>query len=141
MPRDGEYDNTNRGTFGRNERKQSDKHPDVTGQATIECPHCQELFDVWLSAWKKERRSDGNPFYSLAIKPKEDRGGGGYDRRDNRRDDRRDDRRDTRGGGRDDRGGYLDDRTRGADAGRGRSAPRDEPPQQRWNDLDDDIPF
>jgi hypothetical protein len=130
-----EYDNRNTGTFGRNERKEKDTHPDVSGSLTIECPHCAEQFDMWLSAWKKERRSDGAPFYSVALKDKEARRD---DRRDDRRsdrreparaDDRRDDRRDSRRepARADDR---RDDRREPAGAG-----------ASRREDFDDDIPF
>lgn len=152
MPRDREYDDTNTGTFGRNERKNSDRHPDVRGSLHIECPECREKFDMWLSAWKKERRSDGEPFYSVALQVKEDRqddrGGG---RRDDRQDTRRRDddglggrsasrgRDDDRGGSRgrdDDRGRGYDRRDERREPARAGAASDRRPPPD-----DDEIPF
>ncbi len=119
----GDYDNTNTGAFGKNEKmREGRRDPEVTGNLReVECPHCQRKSDWWLSAWKKERREDGQPFYSVSIKPKD---APREDRRDDRRDSRRDDRRDSRPDDR--RGDRRDDRDRGG----GRS-----------KDYDDDIPF
>lgn len=60
-----EYDNTNRGTLGKNDRKDSDKHPDLTGSLNVEGK------DYWLSGWIKE--SARGKFFSLAVKPKEEK--------------------------------------------------------------------
>jgi len=60
-----EYDNTNRGAFFKNERKQTDKHPDYTGNINV----CG--VEYWLSGWLKVSQK-GTTFLSLAIKPKED---------------------------------------------------------------------
>ena len=60
-------DNTNRGTLGRNKRKEQDTHPDFNGQINI------EGVDYWLSAWVKENKTDGSKFFSLSVKPKEAR--------------------------------------------------------------------
>lgn len=69
------YDNTNRGTLGKNKNPKSDKSPPYRGKINIEGK------DYWLSAWVKE--SEGEKFFSLAATPKDDqparqdpRGGG-----------------------------------------------------------------
>lgn len=59
------YDNTNRGTLFRNDRKETDRHPDYTGRININGT------DHWLSAWIKEAgpnaRNPGQKFMSLSI--------------------------------------------------------------------------
>lgn len=60
-----EYDNTNKGILSRNERKQADTHPDIKGQINV------DGVEYWLDGWKKERKSDGAPFYSLSVKRKD----------------------------------------------------------------------
>ena len=47
------YDNNNRGSIWKNEKKTTDKHPDFTGKATI------DGVDYYVSAWK--RGPDDNP--------------------------------------------------------------------------------
>ena len=64
MPRDGEYDNTNRGALFVNDKKETDQHPDWQGQIDV------EGVGYWISAWKKKSKS-GDPYMSLSIKPKE----------------------------------------------------------------------
>lgn len=62
-----EYDNTNRGVLFENDRKETDKHPDMTGSLNI------NGVDHWFSGWWKEGRS--GEFLSLSIgKPKEAKG-------------------------------------------------------------------
>lgn len=56
------YDNS--GTLSKNQRKEKDSHPDVTGQATI------DGVAYWISGWKKE--GERGPWYSLAFKVKEE---------------------------------------------------------------------
>jgi hypothetical protein len=59
-----QYDNTDRGALFKNDRKETDNHPDYTGQINV------GGVDYWLSAWIKEGRS--GKFMSLSIKPKEE---------------------------------------------------------------------
>lgn len=58
-----QYDNTNRGSLGRNKRKEKDSHPDFSGKLNV------EGVDYWLSGWVKE--GNGERFFSLAVKRKE----------------------------------------------------------------------
>ncbi len=102
----------NSGSIFNNERKESDKHPDRTGQGVLECPHCGKSWQTWISGWLKESK-DGKKYLSLAFQKKEDKNAGGGRRDDRGGNDRRDDRRDDdRGGGRragpDTRGSYRD---------------------------------
>lgn len=55
----------NSGTLFRNEKKQSEKHPDYKGDGII---NGQE---VWLSAWIKEGKR--GKFMSLSFEPKKER--------------------------------------------------------------------
>jgi uncharacterized protein (DUF736 family) len=61
-----QYDNTDTGALFKNERKETDKHPDYTGQLNV------GGVDFWLSAWLKKDRN-GRTYMSLSIKLKEDR--------------------------------------------------------------------
>lgn len=61
------YDNTNKGIISKNERKETDSHPDIAGSINVDGK------EYWLNGWLKKRGSDGAPFYSLAVKPKQER--------------------------------------------------------------------
>lgn len=64
-----QYDNTNRGALFKNDRKESDSHPDLSGQINVDGK------DYWLSGWSK-RNDDGSfKVLSLSVKPKEQQGG------------------------------------------------------------------
>ena len=68
-----EYDNTNRGSIWKNDKKETDKHPDFTGSLNVNGE------DFWVSAWK--RKADANPkapALSFSIKPKEEKTQSGY---------------------------------------------------------------
>lgn len=53
------YDKTNKGVLFKNDRKQSDKHPDYTGRINI------QGVEHWLSAWINDGAK--GKFMSLAI--------------------------------------------------------------------------
>ena len=51
-----QYDNTNRGSLFKNDRKELDTHPDYNGSINIEGT------DYWLNGWLKESKKDGKKF-------------------------------------------------------------------------------
>jgi hypothetical protein len=64
-----EYDNTNRGSIWKNDKKETDSHPDFTGSLNV------NGVEFWVSAWK--RKPDANekaPALSFTVKPKEESG-------------------------------------------------------------------
>lgn len=61
-----QYDNTNSGVLFRNEKKQTEKHPDFTGSINSEG---REFF---LSAWVNEAK-DGRKYFKLSLSPKDDK--------------------------------------------------------------------
>lgn len=68
-----QFDSTNRGSLFKNDRKQTEKHPDYTGSITPECSKCGHKEERWLSAWLKTSKKN-IPFMSISIgKPKEQR--------------------------------------------------------------------
>ncbi len=76
-----DYDNTNRGSIWKNDKKETENHPDFTGSINVEGK------EYWLSAWK--RKPDANPkapALSFSVKPKDEQakpqatqGGGDFD--------------------------------------------------------------
>lgn len=61
-----EYNNNNRGAVWKNDKKDTDKHPDFTGELNV------EGVTYWVSAWKrKPDASDKAPALSFCIKAKE----------------------------------------------------------------------
>jgi hypothetical protein len=59
-----QYDNTNRGSLFKNDRKEKETHPDLKGSINI---NGQEF---WLSGWSKVT-SKGDKMLSLSVTPKE----------------------------------------------------------------------
>lgn len=61
-----EYSNENRGSVWKNDRKESDKHPDFTGTINV------EGVEYYLNAWKKkEGANERAPLLSFTVKKKE----------------------------------------------------------------------
>ena len=64
-----DYDNTNRGSIWRNERKTDEKHPDFTGTLNV------DGVEYFCDAWKrKEGASDKAPALSFRVKRKDKQG-------------------------------------------------------------------
>ena len=62
-----EYDNTNRGSVWINDKKLSDKHPDLSGSLDV------DGVEYWVSAWKrKEGANPKAPVLSFSIKRKDE---------------------------------------------------------------------
>ena len=60
-----EYDNTNRGSLFKNDRKELDNHPDYNGSINIDGK------DYWLNGWIQESTKTKKKFFSLSVKPKD----------------------------------------------------------------------
>ena len=61
-----QYDNTNRGAIWKNEKKETDKHPDFTGSINV------DGHDYWLSGWRRpEGASSKAPAMKFQIKRKD----------------------------------------------------------------------
>lgn len=58
-----QYDSNMSGTFGRNQRKQADNHPDFTGKCEI------ENVKYYINGWIKQGQS--GQFFSLSFRPVE----------------------------------------------------------------------
>ena len=64
-----EFDNTNRGSIWKNDKKESNNHPDFTGSLNV------VGVEYWVSAWKrKPDASEKAPALSFSIKLKETNG-------------------------------------------------------------------
>lgn len=62
------YDNTNRGSLFRNQKKEKETHSDYNGSINIEGK------EYWLNAWVKEIKNGekaGQKFFSLSVQPKQ----------------------------------------------------------------------
>lgn len=60
-------DNTNSGALFKNDRKEKDTHPNLSGHINVEGK------DYWLSGWTKKNDDGSFKVISLAVKPKEPR--------------------------------------------------------------------
>jgi hypothetical protein len=62
-----EFDNTNRGSIWKNDKKETEKHPDFTGSLNV------NGVEFWVSGWKRKAdQSDKAPALSFSIKAKDD---------------------------------------------------------------------
>lgn len=59
------YDNTNRGTLGKNKKLKNDKSPPYTGLINI------EGVEYWVSGWVKKNGQTGESFFSLSLTKKD----------------------------------------------------------------------
>lgn len=62
-----QYDNTNRGILFKNDKKESDKHPDYKGNINVDGQ------EYWLSAWVKVINDGQGRALSISVQPKEQR--------------------------------------------------------------------
>ena len=61
------YDNNNRGSIWKNDKKETENHPDFTGSATI------NGVDMWVSAWKRKADAkEKSPALSFTFKVKDE---------------------------------------------------------------------
>ena len=49
-----------------NERKESEKHPDFTGQGLV------GGVEMWVSMWVKRSKKTGEEFFSISVRPKDE---------------------------------------------------------------------
>lgn len=66
------WNNDNTGVLFFEKDKKSDNHPDAKGNVEPVCPHCGIKGDFWLAAWKKNMKSNGETYISLALTSKDD---------------------------------------------------------------------
>jgi len=59
-----EYDNTNGGVLFRNDKKETEKHPDMTGSLDV------DGVEYYLSGWTKTSKQ-GKKFLSVSVSPKQ----------------------------------------------------------------------
>ena len=58
------YDNTNTGILSKNDRKETEKHPDIKGTLNV------NGVEYYLAGWLNERKDGTGKFYSLKVTPK-----------------------------------------------------------------------
>ena len=61
------FDDRNRGAIFRNNRKTTDKHPDMTGKINVDGK------DYWISGWTCYKRNDGEKYLQLSVTPVEEK--------------------------------------------------------------------
>ena len=74
------YDNLNRGSLFKNEnRTEENNQPHAKGSLEVDCPHCKEVSQFWMSAWTKVAgpgaQNPGMKFQSIVIQEKENQTG------------------------------------------------------------------
>jgi uncharacterized protein (DUF736 family) len=60
-----DFDNTNRGSLFKNDKKEEEKHPDMNGTINVGGT------EYWISGWKKVSKA-GSGFISLSVRPKQE---------------------------------------------------------------------
>ena len=65
-----DYDNRNSGALFKNDKRETDSHPNAKGSLCVECPSCQAVTDYWTSAWTNTSKA-GQRYQSLKITAKE----------------------------------------------------------------------
>lgn len=61
------FDNTNRGSIWKNDKKEKDTHPDFTGSLNV------GGVEYWVSAWKRKEDAPAKaPALSFSVKPKDE---------------------------------------------------------------------
>ena len=64
--------NPDKGSIFRNDRKETESQPDHKGDAKLVCPHCNQTFETWISAWVNDLKTKPGKYFSLAFTVKED---------------------------------------------------------------------
>ena len=59
-------DKDNQGALFRNKKKETERHPDHTGQATI------DGVEYWISAWVNTSKNSGERYFSMRFKRKDE---------------------------------------------------------------------
>jgi uncharacterized protein (DUF736 family) len=59
-----DYDNNNTGALFKNDKKQSDRHPDYNGSCEV------NGVEMWMSSWIKTSKA-GKKFMSFSFNPKD----------------------------------------------------------------------
>jgi hypothetical protein len=68
----------NTGALFKNERRETDSHPNAQGSATITCPHCGAEGKHWLSAWTntiQQGDKAGDRYQKLSFKAQDNQPG------------------------------------------------------------------
>lgn len=61
-----DYDNTNKGSIWKNDKKANDNHPDFTGSINV------DGVDYWVSAWKRKECANAKaPALTFSLKLKD----------------------------------------------------------------------
>lgn len=55
------YDNTNRGTMGKNKKPKTEKSPPYVGKLNV------EGIEYWVSGWVQKNGQTGESFFSLSV--------------------------------------------------------------------------
>lgn len=66
-----DFNNINRGVLFKNDKKESDRHPDYTGESSVECAQCHHVTDTRVAVWVKESKN-GRKYMSMSYTEKQD---------------------------------------------------------------------